>query len=222
MSIKPFLWALSIKPDISLNADLNPSWSPDVYQAVVWDHNVNFNASVKAQARAEFAEFTYFQVNIELTLAHLTLGIQNFFMEDIPVHSCFMGYADVRVLDISIGFESNTKNCKKNFLQDFWWANLYMTNDEPEEHVEVPPLPIIKPRPIDPIPTDETAKTTDPTPPKPVEPVVDPKVVLDEDDKSEKEYPDATTEKPADDQAVAATDISDGEDTVAVEEVEVP
>jgi hypothetical protein len=60
MSIKPFLWDLSVKPDISLNSELIPSWSPDVYHAVLWDRNVNFNASVKAAARVELAEFTYF------------------------------------------------------------------------------------------------------------------------------------------------------------------
>lgn len=145
MSIKPFLWDLSIRPDLSLNADLNPSWSPDVYHAVLWDRNVNFNASIKAQARAELAEFTYFKINIELTLLHLTLGIQNFFIEEWPSHGCFMGYADVRILNVSVGFESNTKNCKKNFLQDFWWANLHLGNTIPPKPVEFPPLPIIYP-----------------------------------------------------------------------------
>ena len=189
MSIKPFLWDLSVKPDISLNSELIPSWSPDVYHAVLWDRNVNFNASVKATARAELAEFTYFQVNIELTVLHLTLGIQNFFMEDWPSHSCFMGYADVRIFDVSIGFESNTKNCKKNFLQDLWWANLEFSNDRP---VEVPPLPIIYPQPVVPIPTDDVKKP-DPTP---TEPVDDKKTGFVEETDGSKVVPDETVDQP--------------------------
>ena len=103
-----------------------------------------------------------------------------------------MGYADVRILNVSVGFESNTKNCKKNFLQDFWWANLHLGNTIPPKPVEVPPLPIIYPKPVNPIPSDDIKKTD----PKPIEPVIDPKQDPVKEDEAEKEV---VPETPVDD-----------------------
>lgn len=81
----------------------------------------------------ELAEYTYFQLNFETTLLHLTVGLQNFLMEDIPPHYCMMGYTDMQMLDVAIGFEANTKNCKKDLLESFWWHHWHYGNDVPVE-----------------------------------------------------------------------------------------
>ena len=60
IALNPLIWAVDFKPDLSFNVDLEPSWSPDIYSAVLWDHNINFNISLKVNARIELAEYTYF------------------------------------------------------------------------------------------------------------------------------------------------------------------
>jgi len=58
-------------------------------------------------------------------------------MEDIPTHYCLMGYTDVQMLKVALGFEANTKNCKKNLLKSFWWSNWHFGNDvTPTETLE--------------------------------------------------------------------------------------
>ena len=73
--IEPLKWSFDFVPDVSFNTNLDNSWSPDLYAAVVWDHHINFNASLKASIRVEFAEYTFFQVNLESTLLTATVGL---------------------------------------------------------------------------------------------------------------------------------------------------
>jgi hypothetical protein len=74
MAIKAFKWGFDFKPDVSINSDVIPNWSPDIYHAVVWDHNFNLNVSANASIKIEIAEFTYFKLNLEFSLLRLTLG----------------------------------------------------------------------------------------------------------------------------------------------------
>ena len=60
MSLKAFKWAFDFQPDVSFNSDLMPNWSPDLYHAVVWDHNINVNFGAKVSFKIEIAEFTFF------------------------------------------------------------------------------------------------------------------------------------------------------------------
>jgi hypothetical protein len=165
MSIRPLIWAADFVPDLSLNMDITPSWSPEIYDAVLWDHNVNFSASFKASLKAELGEYTYFQINFESTLVRLTLGLQNFVMEDIPSHYCVMGYSDVDLMTVSVGFEANTKNCKKNFVSP--WT-FHFGNDQPEP---VPVKNTDKTPVVDPIKPDVNPNKPNP---KPIKPIIKP------------------------------------------------
>ena len=105
-------WQFDIVPDLSFNIEREPFWSPEVYQAVVWDNALSIECSAKARLTLEFAKIAYFTFEIETTLLRWAVGLQQFLMEDYPSHLCWMFYTDSRIATVGLNFETNTKPCK--------------------------------------------------------------------------------------------------------------
>ena len=104
-------WKLDVVPDFSFNFSRDPFWSPEIYEAVVWDNNVALNISAKANIMIEFAKMTYFTFEVNMTALKWSFGIQQFLSEEDHPHLCTMLYTESKMGTVALSIETNTKPC---------------------------------------------------------------------------------------------------------------
>ena len=118
---KLIAWSFDIVPNLSFNMERDPFWSPDLYQAIVWDSSLSLECSAKAKFKLEFARMAYISFDVEATVIRWAMGVQQFLSEESPPHLCHMSYTDSKIATIGFNVETNTKDCKMHpkFLEKF-------------------------------------------------------------------------------------------------------
>ena len=106
-----FGWKFDIVPNFSFDFSRDPYYSPEIYEAIVWDNNFSINLSAKASVMIEFAKMTYFTFEVDMTALKWVFGLQQFLSEEKHPHQCSMAYTDSKMGTIAFSIETNTKPC---------------------------------------------------------------------------------------------------------------